>query len=511
MPARPRTSILDFVSLDPSEHLPLYHQLYTELRSGILNGRLPAHSKLPSSREVAEALAISRRPVREAYGFLLAEGLLESRRGAGTFVRGRPDGHEAKRPGEPAAPAAAAVLSARGCALVANGNYETRWTGAFAPTLPAADHFPRRAFARLLARGWRQADAAGFRKPPGAGLPALRQAIAGYLASTRGLVCAPEQVMVTAGSSHATGLLARLLANPGERAWTENPGWPTGRQILAANEVTPVPVPVDADGLDVEAGRALAPDARLALVTPTRQYPLGMGMSIARRLELLTWAQDQHSWIIEDDYDGEFQYSARVLPPLQTLDRHGRSIYMGSFSKVLTQALRLGYLVVPPALVEPVARALSHEKAVPTLAQAAVADFLQSGEFARHVRRMRVLYRARQEALVSALRSRLGGAIRPRVSDSGFHILASLPDGVDGHVVSSLCAGLGVYAPALDEYYHPHRSRAAAGNETGSNTLVLGFASLDEAELARGVAALADALSGPGASTAGPPPGYTAP
>lgn len=490
MPARPRASILDFVSLDPSGRVPLYHQLYTELRTGILNGRLPAHSRLPSSREVADALAISRRPVREAYGFLLAEGLLESRRGAGTFVRGRPEGPDPKRPDEATAATAPAVLSARGRALAGHGNYETRWTGAFAPTLPAADQFPRRIFARLLARGWRQAGGDDFRKPPGAGLPALRRAIASYLATTRGLVCSPDQVMVTAGSSHATGLLARLLANPGERAWTENPGWPTGRQILAANEVVPVPVSIDADGLDVEAGRALAPDARLALVTPTRQYPLGIAMPIARRLELLTWAQDQHSWILEDDYDGEFQYSARVLPPLQTLDRHGRAVYMGSFSKVLTQALRIGYLVVPPALVEPVARALSHEKVVPTLVQAALADFLQSGEFARHVRRMRTLYRARQEALVAALRARLGNAVVPRVSDSGFHILASLAGGADGHLVSSLCAGRGVYAPSLGDYLHP-----CSGREPASDTLVLGFANLGETELERGVAVLAEVVS----------------
>lgn len=486
-----RTSIpvLDFVTLDAASGVPLYHQVYAELRAGILNGRLAIGTRLPSSRAVADALGSSRRPVREAYGFLIAEGLLETRHGAGTYVRGRPaivDAGPADTAGTPA------PLSRRGAALAATANYETRWTGAFAPTLPAADHFPRQAFARLLARRWRRAEAADFRKPPAAGLPALREAVAGYLATARGVVSTPEQVMITAGSTHAVGVLARLLANPGERAWTENPGWPTGRQTLAANEVAVVAVPVDRDGLDVEAGRTIAPDARLALVSPTRQYPLGMAMSMARRMELLTWAQDQHAWIIEDDYDGEFQYSSRVLPPLQTLDRNGRVIYMGSFSKVLTQALRVGYLVVPPALAGATARALSHDKAVPMLAQAVLAEFLQSGEFARHVRRMRTLYRDRQHALVGALKQRLGHALRPALAESGFHILAALAEGLDERELSRRCAEHGVYAPPLEDYFHADTRPALspADGRLPGPTLVLGFAAVDAVELDRGVAVL---------------------
>lgn len=496
------TPILDFVTVDAAGEAPLYHQIYSEMRSGILSGRLPAGTRLPSSRAAAEALAISRRPVREAYGFLLAEGLLESRHGAGTFVRAR--AVPVQRP--PAVSAGRTpALSVRGAALVASAGYDTRWTGAFAPTLPAADQFPRQVFARLLARRWRRATPAEFRKPPAPGLPALREAVAGYLAATRGLLCDPEQVMVTAGSTHALGLLARLLANPGERAWTEDPGWPTGRLTLAANQLDPVPVPVDRDGLDVEAGRALAPDARLALVSPTRQYPLGMGMPLARRLELLAWAQDQHSWVVEDDYDGEFQYSARVLPPLQTLDRHGRTIYMGSFSKVLTQALRVGYLVVPQALVEPVARALSHDKVVPTIAQAVLADFLQAGEFARHVRRMRGLYRIRQQELVAVLRDRLGEALRPAPAESGFHVLAMLADGLDEHELSRRCADHGVYAPPLADYFHPATVRRGSPHRPA---LVLGFAGCDAVELERGIAVLERAIAGYGPTTRLRPPDF---
>lgn len=486
-------ALLDFVSLDPAGGTPLYHQIYSELRSGILNGRLAANTRLPSTRAVAAALVVSRRPVREAYGFLLAEGLLVTRQGAGTYVRDRPvprrNPHGDGAAGSPQTP----TLSRRGTALVTTSGYETRWTGAFAPTLPASDQFPRGVFARLLARRWRNADDADFRKPPAAGLPVLREAVAGYLRATRGLDCSGDRVVITAGSTHAVGLLARLLLNPGDRAWTENPGWPTGRQTLAANEVVSVPVPVDRHGLDVEAGRMTAPDARLALVSPTRQYPLGMGMPLGRRLELLTWAQDQHAWIVEDDYDGEFQYAARILPPLQTLDPHGRVIYMGSFSKVLTQALRVGYLVLPQSLVEPVSRALSHDKVVPTLAQAAIAEFLHTGEFARHVRRMRAIYRIRQDALVAALSAFPGPGIRAVPADSGFHVLAVLPGGSDEAAVSRGCAERGVYAPALDDYFHPGTRRP--GGPDGDPTLVLGFAGVDGAELDRGIAALREALA----------------
>ena len=254
-----------------------------------------------------------------------------------------------------------------------------------------------------------------------------------------------------------------------------------------------MPVPVDGDGLDVDAGWLLAPDARLALVTPTRQYPLGMGMPLARRSQLLAWAHDQMAWILEDDYDGEFQYAARVLPPLQTLDRHWRVIYMGSFSKVLTQALRIGYLVVPPALQEPVARALSHDKVVPTLAQAALADFLELGEFARHVRRMRALYRARRDALAAALRDQFGGAVSAWPGESGFHTLATLPPGSDERVVSRRCAGFDVLAPALEDYHHPG-TRWSSGGLAVPPALLLGFATVDDDELRRGIAGLARAL-----------------
>ena len=199
------------------------------------------------------------------------------------------------------------------------------------------------------------------------------------------------------------------------------------------------------------------------------------------------------AWILEDDYDGEFQYAARVLPPLQTLDRHGRVIYMGSFSKVLTQALRIGYLVVPPALQEPVARALSHDKVVPTLAQAALADFLELGEFARHVRRMRALYRARRDALAAALRDQFGGAVSAWPGESGFHTLATLPPGSDERVVSRRCAGFYVLAPALEDYHHPG-TRWSSGGLAVPPALLLGFATVDDDELRRGIAGLARAL-----------------
>ena len=215
MSGRRLVPVLDFVAVDAGAAAPLYHQIYLELRGGILRGRLAAGTRLPSTRDAAAALAVSRRPVREAYDFLLAEGLLESRRGSGTFVARRPPSGPAPVEPDHAVGRARPALSRRGRALAETGNFETRSTGAFAPTLPADDQFPRRVFARLLARRWRAAAAGDFRKPPAGGLPELREAIASYLATARGLVCAPEQVLITAGSTHATGMLARLLLDPG--------------------------------------------------------------------------------------------------------------------------------------------------------------------------------------------------------------------------------------------------------------------------------------------------------
>lgn len=492
MARKPGGPVLGFARVDPAAPTPLYHQIYTELREAVLGGRLVAGTRLPSTRSLAAELGVSRRPVKEAFAHLAAEGLLEGRHGAGTFVPTRlahPAIGIAEAGPEPGRASPPAVLSGRGAALAGTANFETRETGAFAPTLPAADQFPRDLWARLHARHWRAADAMAFRKAPPAGDPGLRSVLAAHLRATRGLRCTPEQVIVPAGGTHAVGLLARLLLEPGDAAWTETPGWPTGRQTLRANQVVTVPVPVDGDGIVVAEGRRRAPRARLALVCPSRQYPLGMPMAIARRLALLDWAAEERAWIVEDDYDCEFQYTTRVQPSLQSLDRQGVVVYMGSLSKVLTQGLRLGYLVVPPALAGPVARALSHEKVVPTVVQAVVRDILADGHFAAHTRRMRQVYRRRQAALADGLRTRFDGALRLTVADSGFHLLAHLPRGVDEAAVSRAAARHGVFAPGLAGYFHPGET---SGTEGGA--LVLGFACTPEPEIERGLDGLAGAL-----------------
>ncbi len=300
-------------------------------------------------------------------------------------------------------------------------------------------------------------------------------------------------MLITAGSTHATGMLARLLLDPGERAWTENPGWPTGRQTLAAHQVVPVPVPVDGDGLDVDAGWLLAPDARLALVTPTRQYPLGMGMPLARRSQLLAWAHDQMAWILEDDYDGEFQYAARVLPPLQTLDRHGRVIYMGSFSKVLTQALRIGYLVVPPALQEPVARASPTTR--------------WSRRWRRRLSRTSLSW-ASSPATSGACGRCTGPAGTPWRRRSATSSAAPCPSGRENRASTRsppcrpAATGGWCRAVAPGSTCWRRRWRTTTTRERGGRpvrlavppALLLGFATVDDDELRRGIAGLARAL-----------------
>jgi len=326
------------------------------------------------------------------------------------------------------------------------------------------------------------------------GYAPLRAEIAAYLGAVRGVRCGPEQVVVVAGSQQGIQLAARVCLDPGDRAWFEDPGYPGARRALEDAGARVVPVPVDAEGLDVAAGVARAPDARLAFVTPAHQAPLGVAMSAARRLALLEWARAARAWVLEDDYDSEYRYAGRPFPALQGLDPDGRVLYLGTFSKTLFPALRLGYLVVPPHLVDAVAGARAVlDRHSPVIEQAVVADFLAGGHFARHVRRMRTLYAERQAALVEAGRCELGGLLDLAPADAGLHLIGWLPPGVDDRAAAAAAHAAGVDTLSVSAHRADPPAMEAAPAIRGG--LLLGYAPVRPPRIRAATRALARALA----------------
>jgi GntR family transcriptional regulator/MocR family aminotransferase len=448
------------VPLDSAAPTPLFRQLYDGLRRSILDGTLASGMRLPATRGLAGDLGVSRNTVLNAYEQLLAEGYLEGKIGSGTYVSCTlPEdmiqvcgGGEPERP----RPRKRRTLSRRGELLARTSSSVSRFGGVpqpFRPGIPALDAFPFETWMRLVARHHRRPGPALLGYDHAAGHAPLRAAIAAHLGPARAVRCDPDQVIVTTGSQQGLDLIARLLLDPGDTAWVEDPGYPGARAALAGSGVELVPVPVDAEGLDVAAGAARCPDARLAYVTPSHQYPLGVTMSLCRRLALLEWAGRADAWLVEDDYDSEFRYAGRPLAALQGLDRGGRVIYLGTFGKPLFPSLRLGYLVVPPDLVDAfvAARAVIDRQA-PSLTQAVVADFINEGHFLRHIRRMRTLYRERQETLLRAARRELEGLLEVGPCETGMHLVSWLPQGRDDVQASKAAARAGVEVPPLSAY-----------------------------------------------------------
>ena len=479
------------LALDPRSATPLHRQLYDEIRAAVLGGRLSAGARLPSTRALASDLAVSRNTVAGAFDQLLAEGYIEGRPGAGTFVAKELPEDLLRVSPRVLAPTGAAApapeLSRRGRMLAATPVAPASRDGAFRPGIPALDAFPRDLWARLAARLYRQSRIDLFSYGDPAGHAPLRRAIAEYLRAARGVNCRWEQVIVTSGSQQALDLAARVLLDPGDTAWVEDPGYFGARGAWMAAGVRCVPVPVDAEGLSVAQGELTAPQARMAYVSPSHQYPLGVTMSLARRMALLAWARRRGAWIAEDDYDSEFRYAGRPLAALQGLDTGGRVIYIGTFSKVLFPALRLGYMVVPAGAVDAfaAARALA-DRHPPGPSQALLAEFLAEGHFARHIRRMRTLYAERQDALVSAARRECAGLLEVSPADAGMHLVAWLPKGSNDREVSRRAAAAGISAPPLSAYYQ-HADAARPG-------LLLGYSCVNRRKIQVSARRLAAAM-----------------
>lgn len=481
--------------LDRRSSVPLQRQLYEEIRTAILAGRVAPGARLPATRVLAADAGVSRNTVSGAFDQLLAEGYLESRTGSGTYVApALPEDllrvtRAAPAPA-PSAPHLPAKPSARGRELISISGSLARVSDsprAFRTGLPAFDQFPRELWARMATRLLRHAPTVLLTYGDPAGYWPLREAIAEYLRAARGVRCATEQVIVTAGSQQALDLAARVLLDAGDTAWVEDPGYPGARGALRAAGVRCIPVPVDAEGLSVDQGEARAPQARLACVTPSHQYPLGVTMPLSRRMQLLAWARRQRAWIVEDDYDSEFRYAGRPLPSLQGLDPSDRVIYTGTFSKVLFPSLRLGYLVAPEPLTGAflAARALA-DRQPPGLEQALVAEFLMKGHFARHLRRMRALYAERQAALVAEARRELGGLLEMAPSEAGMNLAGWLPDSVSDAEAAGRAAAGGIVARPVSDFAQRVKLRPG---------LLLGYAALNPRQIREGVRKLASALA----------------
>jgi GntR family transcriptional regulator/MocR family aminotransferase len=479
------------VSLDTSSAEPLHRQLYFGVREAILDGRLRPGLRLPSSRILAREIGVSRNTVLAAFEQLSAEGYLDGRVGAGSFVSrrlpeeallARVPGH--RRAGEPAR---APGPSRRGVQLASLGHGLGR-PRPFAPGLPELERFPFEEWSKLLARRWRTPKREFLVGGAPAGYRPLREAIADYLSSARAVACHAEQVIVTSGTQQALDLATRVLIDPGDPIWVEEPGYPATAAALTAAGARLVAVPVDGEGLSVAAGRAAEPAARMVCISPSHQFPLGVTMSLQRRLELLEWARAADGFVLEDDYDSEYRYAGRPLAALQGLDHDGRVIYLGTFSKVMFPGLRIGYMVVPEHLVDPFLAVRGLIDAHPSsIAQAALADFIAAGHMAAHIRRMRVLYGARQAALLEALGARLGGLLRLEAAAAGMHLVGRLAAGLEDVAIARAARAAGVEAPALSGYYR---------TEPAAQGLVLGYAGVPERDLLPAVERLARVLEG---------------
>jgi len=426
--------ILPVLPVDRTSASPLYRQLYEGYRDAILERRLRPGQRLPSTRSLASELGISRIPVLSAFEQLLAEGYFESRVGAGTFVA-------TSLPDEPEAPASRAAgretAAGRGRRLVSREpavllrKLPEPWlggSGAFRMSEVAVERFPFQVWSSLMSRHSRNPSRSLLKYGDPLGFRPFRESMATYLRTTRGVRCEADQILVVSGSQQAFHIAARVLLDPGSQVWVEEPGYGGAQDVLRLAGAHVVPVPVDDEGLDVATGIARCPRPRAVYVTPSHQYPLGMTMSASRRLKLLDWAHGSGAWILEDDYDSEYRYESLPIPALSGLDRDSRVVYIGTFSKVLFPALRVGYLVVPADLVR---RFAAVREAMdifpPTLYQAVLADFIDQGHFARHLRRMRQLYRERRSVLVEALRNELGPSTPVLGDRAGVHLTVGLP------------------------------------------------------------------------------------
>jgi GntR family transcriptional regulator/MocR family aminotransferase len=447
-----------FAPLEEQSALPLYRQLYDRVLAAVAAGTLSPGDRLPSARAMAKELGVARGTVELAYSLLASEGYLLALGQKGTVINPELQ--------KPVSEATALPVSSQVIEDAPDSLWRPPQLLPFQMGVPALDAFPRKIWARLGARYLRGMRLGDLDYPAPHGLAALRSAIASYLQVSRGIDCGAHQVFITSGWRNSLSLVAHTLLQPGECAWVEDPGYPTTRQVLRQFGLDLEAVPVDAEGMNVEHAIAGSRTAQVVMVTPGHQSPLSMALSLPRRQLLLDWAARIGGWIVEDDYDGEYRYVSRPLPALASLDRHGRVLYAGTFSKVLFPGIRLAYLVVPQAQVaafERVGRAL-FAAGSPSITQALVAEFVAEGHFARHIQRMRRLYNERRALTIEALDRSLPKGLQVERSPGGMHLVLRLPEDVSDTALAEQVLARGMSVQAL--------SRWAASSQRQSGLLL---------------------------------------
>ena len=486
------------IQLERAATAPLHQQLYDQLREAILSQKLEPGSQLPATRRLATTLGISRNTVMNAVDQLHAEGYLESQVGAGTFVSSQLPEELLEARNAPARPATPAeiptrTLSRRGQHL--NQARRLRPVPPAPPTDPvhfdpgvaAVDAFPFDTWARLHRRFCRSV-AGGLAEQylDSAGYQPLRASIARFLKASRAIDCTAEQIVITSGSQQALYLAAQVLLDPGDEALVEEPGYNGATLAIRASSGRVIPLPVDDEGLSIQLARMKAPGARVAFVTPSHQFPLGITTSLRRRLEILTWAEQNDGWIVEDDYDSLYRYEGQPLAALQGLDKNHRVLYVGTFSKVMFPGLRLGYIVVPPDIVEAFLAMRSCIDLHPSApAQAVMHQFIADGHFARHLRRMLNLYGERREHFVAAAQAQLSDWLTLGPSDSGMHITGLFHEVLDDEAVWLAGRRRGIRFSPLSRHFYGTPTLAG---------ITFGFANLAPDAIDRGLARLAAAI-----------------
>ena len=470
---------------------PMYIQLYDWFRSAIINGRLDPGQRIPSSRYLASELQISRITVLTAFEQLHAEGYLESSVGSGTYVAKSIPNHASKL----------TSIDSRGTASTSrHGSRQISKLGtkflsapaiprgfrAFRLGLPALDHFPKATWSRLAIRHSRHTKKELMAYGDPMGRLACREAIAEYLIAVRGVRCDPSQIMIVTGAQQALDIAARVLLDPGDPVWIEEPAYPGAIRAFVGAGAYLVPVRVDENGLDVKQGIKRSPRARAAFITPSHQFPLGVTMSAARRVLLLDWARRNGSWIIEDDYDNEYRFAIPPIASLQDLDKDDRVIYAGTFSKILFPSLRIGYLIIPTDLIPAFTRVRELSDIFPSpLHQGVLADFIREGHLERHIRRMRTLYMERHDIMATEIGKQLGSTFNILTANAGIHLVMLFPEGLQDTVVAEKAVQTGVSSMPLSICYQDEPDRQG---------LVLGYGGVDRKQIQEGVKRLAGAI-----------------
>lgn len=490
-----RAESTPFIVLDTTDpDRPLYRQIYDSIRTAILSGSMPSGTRLPATRQMAQQLSVSRITVVGAFDQLLAEGYLEGRAGSGTFVAANlpedllhvPSAGHAVRIDASETDSADLSETAKRVRLSESAvQIPDLGPVPFRNGLTATAEFPFDVWERLAVRRLRNRNR-DFGYGESAGYRPLRQAVADHLAAARGVVCDIDQVYITNGAQQALDLIARTLLDPGDEVLIEDPCYQEALGIFKAYGATVSAVPVDESGFDVAAARSAGTRSKLAYVTPSHQFPTGATMTLSRRLQLLEFARERGVWIVEDDYNSEFRYAGRPLASLHNLDAGERVIYVGTFSKTIFPALRLGCLVVPKSLIRTISalRNLADTHS-PVFEQTVLADFIAEGHFARHLRRMRTLYEKRQHFLVDEVRRVVGSGIRIERASAGMHLIGWLENGIDADAFVAEAAGSGIHLAPLKNY---------CVERTMPSGVVLGYTGFNEGEIGAAVIKLRDAL-----------------